>query len=81
MWTKLEKRSDNMEISYMFGSQNELDHKVVDQLVKRYNIPNFYMCQTPKSGDYMSSSKDKEIGILIAHLEVGLRFPLYFFFI
>lgn len=68
-------------MGYMLGSQIELDQKDIDIIVMKYHIPNHYMCRVPNSVEYMSNSKDKEIVISVAHLEVGLSFPLNSFFI
>lgn len=75
------ERSDDDRGGYMFRSQSVLEKKVVNRLVRRYNIPNFYMRQASKSGMYMSNTKYKEIVIYVAYLEAGLRFPLHPFFI
>lgn len=42
------ERSDNDVVGYMFGSLSMLDQSDVNKLVKKYNIPNFNICQAPK---------------------------------
>lgn len=46
----------------------------------KYNIPDEYLYQALQLSEYMRDQRDKEITILVAHLEAGLRFPFYPFF-
>lgn len=74
---RAKEKSDDEEVGYMFRSQSVLDQKFVDRLVRRYNIPSFYMRRAPKYKEYMFNTGDKEIAIFVAHLETGLRFSLH----
>lgn len=65
----------------MFGSESVLSQRVVNNLTKKYHIPDVYNCRAPERKEYMLDLKDKEIIILVAHLEAGMRFPLHPFFI
>lgn len=78
---KAMESSDKEGVGHMFGSQSESDQRNVDKIVTKYNILNHYICQTPKSSEYMSNQRDKEIAIYMAYLKAKLRFPLHQFFI
>lgn len=75
------ERNDSDEEREMFRSDSVQIQRAINNLSRKYSIPDINCYRAPKKGEYMLDPKAREIVVFVVHLETKLRFPLYYFFI